>query len=352
MGWLGIICSCYKGSLKVGGMYIWELGVRLKSYERLQIQNMDVDIDFFKSIYNDDIIYHYTKASTAIDFILHNNQLRFNKARNSIDPIESSKARRATNYFGSEIDKNRSKQHYQEINGLHDLVDDLEERFNLICFCKNHMGEDFASKYYVSNFAGHEELFGFTKLRMWDQYADKFSGVCIAFSKEKILSLNSQKFDLIKDDVKYLPFQELLQKKIGDIQGNHLIHVGKEEYEKQLEQLAKESFFYKHIDYSGENEYRIGTLFEKDKCSLETIRDEIIIGRTMMLDISGCVAAIFVSSFANNRQKNDLLQYAYELNIEIIDMIWQHDSFKPWNYKKWIEFVNSIEHKKKESDKA
>ncbi len=308
---------------------------------------MNIDIDFFKSIYNDDIIYHYTKASTAIDFILHNNQLRFNKARKSIDPIESRKAERRTVYYDSEVYKHRIEQHFQDVNELHHLIDDLEERFNLICFCKNRMGEDFASEYYISPFEGHEELFGFTKLRMWDQYADKFSGVCFAFSKEKILALNSKKFDLIIDDVKYLPFQELLLKKIGGIQGNHLVNVGKEKYEEQLERLARESFFYKHVDYSGENEYRIGTLFHKDKCSLEIIRDEIFYDKTMMLDITGCVVAIFVSSFANDRQKNDLLEYAYKLNIEIIEMKWQHDSFKPQNYKRWIEFVKSIEHEKK-----
>ncbi len=308
---------------------------------------MNVDINFFKDIYNDDIIYHYTKASTAIDFILYNNQLRFNKARNSIDPIESRKAERRTVYYDAEVDKHKSEDHSQDVNELHNFLEDLEERFNLICFCKNRVGEDFASKYYVSPFEGHEELFGFTKLRMWDQYADEFSGVCIAFSKEKILSLNNEKFDLIEDDVKYLSFQELRLKKIDDIQGNHLVNVGKEKYEKQLQQSARESFFYKHFDYSGENEYRIGTFFDKAKCSIEIIRDEIIFDRTMMLDVSGCIVAIFVSSFANDRQKSDLLQYANRLNVNIIEMRWQHNSFKPWNYKEWIEFIKNTEYAKK-----
>jgi len=308
---------------------------------------MDIGINFFKSIYNDDIIYHYTKASTAIDFILYNNQLRFNGARKSIDPIESRKAERATVYYDSEVDKHRSEQHYLNVNELHAFADDMEKQFNQICFCQNRMGEDFASENYISNFEGHEELFGFTKLRMWDQYADKYSGVCIAFSKEKILSLNQKKFEIIENDVKYLTFQELLSKKIGDIQGNHLENVGIEKYKKQLEKLLIESFFCKHIDYAGESEYRIGTFFDKNKCSFETIRDEFVFDRTMMLDVSDCVVAIFVSSFANDRQKNDLLQYAYKLNVEIIEMRWQHDSFKPWNLKEWHEFVDRIEHEKK-----
>lgn len=307
--------------------------------------------NFFKKIYNDDIIYHYTKASTAIDFILYNNQLQFNQARKSVDPIESRKAERRTTYYGSEVGKPVSRQQHEDENELHVFVDNMEERFNQICFCKNRMGEDFASKNYISNFEGHEELFGFSKPRMWDQYADKFSGVCIAFSKEKILSSNRKRFEIIEGDVKYLTFHELSQKKIGNIQANHLINIGKEKYKQQLERLVKESFFYKHIDYSGETEYRIGTLFDKDKCSVQVIRGELFLNRTIMLDISNCVEAIFISSYANDKQKKDLLEYANKLNVEIIEMKWQHNSFDPVDYKWWIELVKSIEREKNEIDK-
>ncbi|MEB2775576.1 hypothetical protein SYJ56_09660 [Algoriphagus sp. D3-2-R+10] len=49
---------------------------------------IDIFIDFLKNIY-DGNTYHYTKASTAIDYILHNENLRFQQARKSNDPIES-----------------------------------------------------------------------------------------------------------------------------------------------------------------------------------------------------------------------------------------------------------------------
>jgi hypothetical protein len=72
---------------------------------------MDIDNSFLQSIYNEDTIYHYTKASTAIDFIFQTNELKFGHARKSNDPIESRKARRSTIYFGSEIKKSdRSQQ--------------------------------------------------------------------------------------------------------------------------------------------------------------------------------------------------------------------------------------------------
>lgn len=302
-----------------------------------------MNVDFFKSIYNDDIIYHYTKASTAIDYIFYNQQLRFSKTLSSSDPIESKKARRSTVYYGSEVSINQKRKHHKDINELHNMLDNLESQFNQICFCKNTLGSDFASEYYYSTFNGNEELFGFTKLRMWDQYADRFTGICIAFSKEKIISLNKEKFNLIVNDIEYLSFQKLSEKKIGDIQGNYLNKVGKEKYQYELEKLLIESFFCKHTDYSGENELRVGTFFDYEKCFPEIIRDEIILNQTMMLDITDCVRAIFVSSFANEKQKRDLLDYANKLNVEIIEMRWKHDSFEPRDYKKWIEFINNIQ---------
>ena len=306
---------------------------------------MEYNNNFFKEIYNDDIIYHYTKASTAIDYILYNNELKFNKARQSNDPIESKKPDRRTVYYDSEIDKPRTLQRHIDENELHNFVNDLEEQFSHICFCQNRMGEDFASQYYMSGFEGHEELFGFTKLRMWDQYADRFSGVCLALSKSKILSLNDEKFNLIEGEVKYLTFQDLLVNKVGDIQGNHLAKVGKEVYKQQLEKLVKDSFFCKHTDYSGEAEYRIGTLFDKTKCSLEIIRDEMVFDRTMMLDILNCMKAIFFSSFANKRQKNDLLEYANKLDVPIFEMQWKHDSFELRDYRWWIELIKDVQSK-------
>ena len=223
------------------------------------------------------------------------------------------------------------------------MLCNLESQFNQICFCKNTLGSEFASEYYYSSFNGNEELFGFTKLRMWDQYADRFTGICIAFSKEKITSLNKEKFNLIVNDIEYLSFQKLSEKKVGDIQGNYLNKVGKEKYQSELEKLLIKSFFCKHTDYSGENEFRVGTFFDYEKCYPEIIRDEIILNQTMMLDITDCVRAIFVSSFANEKQKRDLLDYANKLNVEIIEMRWKHDSFELRDYKKWIEFINNIQ---------
>lgn len=300
---------------------------------------MNVDINIFKNLYRDDIIYHYTKASTAIDYILYNHQLKFNNRKKSNDPIESNKIKRGIIISCTETKDQELKAQMSDYTDLHNFIDDLEKNFYQICFCKNNMGDDFANNNYFSNFKGHEELFGFTKLRMWDQYADKFTGVCIAFSKENILSKNNK---LIEGDVEYFSFHELSERKTGDIQGNYLQYFSKEEYKNQIEQIVKQSFFFKHTDYKGENEYRIGTMYDKKKCFTEKIRSELVFDESMMLDISECIKAVFVSSYANDRQKSDLLEYAIRLDIPLIEMSWQHNSFEPKDYKECMKFIKQL----------
>lgn len=298
-----------------------------------------MSIDFFKSIYNDDIIYHYTKASTAIDLILFNNQLKFATAKNSNDPIESSDARRVTvSYRCKEESDNKI---YKDAERLHKYIEKQESNFQQICFCKNVPGDSFASEFYYNQFTGNEELFGFAKPRMWDQYGDRYSGVCIAFSKEKILALNT-KLELIEQDIEYLTYRKLSVTKVGDVQHDHLFDKGFKSYRSQLETQIRKSFFVKHIDYCDENEYRIGTMYRKDKCTAERIEDKWVLNKTVMLDISDCIEAIFVSSYAHTNQKNDLLEYANPRDIPLIEMRWLHNTFECIDYKKELKFWKEI----------
>ncbi|MDO3695651.1 DUF2971 domain-containing protein [Wenyingzhuangia sp. chi5] len=290
-----------------------------------------MNIDLLNDLYDNDIIYHYTNASTAIDFILYNNQLKFNESRKSNDPIESSNPQRSTVYS---INQELSKEIMINANELDSFAYKLEKSFYQVCFCQNNMFEYYENKNSINSFKGNEELFGFTKPRMWDQYADKYTGVCIAFSKEKILSKNKS-LKLIEKNIEYLPFNELSLQKLGNFQGDYLIQVGKDVYEKKINEIILKSFFLKHIDYSGENEYRIGTLYNKEKCAVEKIKDKFIFDSTIMLDISKCIKSIFISSYANNKQKKDLHKYSKKMNIPLIEIFWNHNSFEARDYKEY-----------------
>jgi len=288
-----------------------------------------MDIESLKFLYNEDIIYHYTKANTAIDFILYNQHLKFSHRRESNDPIESRTADRVTMWTGPEVRKPISEKMDSDLEDLHESIISLENRFHQICFCKNQMGGVIANEKYRGDFEGNEEFFGFAKPRMWEQYADNYTGVCIAFSKNKILELNKD-LDLLKGNIKYLTYSKLSYKKLGDIYGNRLSKLDIEQYKKENEENVKISFFYKHKDYDGENEYRIGVLPNEDKFVCEVIRGELNFNKLKPLNVAGCIEAIFMSSYANNKQKMDLRKYANEnkLDIPIFELDWQYNSFR------------------------
>ena len=304
-----------------------------------------MSLNFFKKIYNEDIIYHYTKSSIAIDYILYNEQLKFGKRQNSIDPIESLKAQGGTSFTGKYIDSGIDEKFYKESNQLANRISDLENLFNQICFCKNDIGKDFASKNYVTQFKGNEEIFGFTKPRMWERYADNYTGVCIALSKKKMLEVNSKKYRLISKDIEYLKYLELNCRKVDTISGNYLFQAGFKKYIEEIEGIAESSFFCKHVDYIGENEFRIGVYYDKEKCIAEEIKGEFVFDRTMMLDIKSCIKAIFISSFANKKQKKTLLKYSEKLNVPIIEMSWKHNSFEPIDFKESEKLFETFDNK-------
>jgi len=289
------------------------------------------DVDFiFKNLYKEDIIYHYTKASTAIDHILFDKHLKFSHVRNSNDPIESKHADRIN--IGSRS-VNLEEVSMCDLSNLRDFIMKLENSIHQISFCKNEIGQNFASPNYHGQIEGNEEYFGFTKPRMWEQYADNYSGVCIAFSKQKLLALNNKNQELLEVDVEYVINSHLKFKKMGDISLDLLLERGFDEYKREAEKKIMNGLFYKHKDYVGENEYRIVSQFDKSRCIPVAVQGELEFDTTMGLNISDCIEAIFVSSYANYKQKNDLLEYANELKVPMIEMIWQYNSFKIRDYK-------------------
>ena len=154
--------------------------------------------------------------------------------------------------------------------------------------------------------------------------------------------LNKDKIKLFLGHIKYLSFEDISLKKIGNIQGNHLLNVGKEYYQEQLKEQIIDSLFIKHQDYSTENEFRIGTFFDKEKASVEFVRDEPIFYQSMMLEITDCVKAIFMSSFVNDKQKEELLNYSNKLNVDLIEIKWKYNSIELIDYKKNTEFYKQL----------
>lgn len=95
-----------------------------------------------------------------------------------------------------------------------------------ICSCKNVPEEEFKGRVIKP-----EEHYGFTKARMWDQYADSYRGVCIAFSKKELLKLHNG----LSGDVEYIRYDDLHVNGMS-IRLNSLVEMGYEAYSESINQ--------------------------------------------------------------------------------------------------------------------
>lgn len=231
--------------------------------------------DFYK---DNDTVYHYTTTETSLLYILKDMKLRLSLRSKSNDPIEN------TEYFFS-FNQDDLEKGTTEIKNLEDQAYQLYiESKNLInktkqlCFCKNNMTE---SNSFETIFP--MEKYGFAKTRMWEQYGDKYKGVCIAFSLrelKKIADINN----FHNRDIDYITYRELENKR-QSIAYNEIKHLGYENYKLSYIEYLKKYLFYKHKDYVNENEFRICSFNEEE---------------FDFLDIKSAIKGIIVSNIGLN----------------------------------------------------
>ncbi|MDO3695994.1 DUF2971 domain-containing protein [Wenyingzhuangia sp. chi5] len=192
------------------------------------------------------IVYHYTKTQTAFEHILHSNHLKLSIRKTSIDPIENIINPIITNY----ITENNSITN-EEQNEISEFVTRNLKNIRQVCFCKNDQNININNSQKIPY-----EYYGFMKPRMWDQYGDKYNGVCLAFDIEKLKKNNPE---IESNNIEYISYHDF-KKDIFSIEHSEVKEIGMEKYcEKILSNMKKYSFL-KHQDYSGENEYRFISL--------------------------------------------------------------------------------------------
>ncbi|HEA29756.1 MAG TPA: DUF2971 domain-containing protein [Leeuwenhoekiella sp.] len=252
-----------------------------------------------------DMIYHYCSLNTAIDYILkidknniekNNPELRLSTRGDSNDPIERIIPKISTAIAAiSEGDLKRiTDLTVEKTARLERSLKSQFEKARQVCFCKNRDKIETIDDY------------GFLKPRMWDQYANRYHGVCLAFSKRELLKI--EKINL-KDDLKYKIYQELEQYN-PQIDCNDVL----DDYEKAyqiLEKDANEWLFWKHKDYEGENEYRIYTFAES---------------KYDYINIENCLKGIIYPQEKHCKYFHKLLkEYVKNTDIKLFDITWGYN---------------------------
>lgn len=200
---------------------------------------------FLPGFESNDFLYHYCSLNTAKK-ILYTGKIRLSPRTESTDPVESTKP---FIHSGGVFQPDNEEIDVKDLIKTQNIIQRQVENTKQLCFCMNN--KDLFKK--DSNLQD-EEFYGCLKPRMWDQYSDKYKGVCLVFSLSALLE---QVNDFLHGCVNYQSYNELSQN-IYQIDINKLRKIGPEKYaELYFEEKVKSVLFRKHKDYVGENEYRL-----------------------------------------------------------------------------------------------
>lgn len=251
-----------------------------------------------KSLLESDSIFHYTTRISGLR-ILGSGNILLSERKNSNDPIESLRPSYNLSWSGSsdEHSDHIRKETEGFVENIYQKILNQISSTRQLCFCQNKLYDD-----------GSIKEFGFLKPRMWDNYGEKYMGVCLVFSKSKLVeTIQKHELHIIKSDVSYTSYWELRQNHFR-INLNEVLS-NPSEYETRLRSLMNKRLFSKHIDYQGENEFRLISFDE---------------GR-VYIPISNCLTGVIVS-FVGLSPGGDFKffkDYSTENSINLYHLNWE-----------------------------
>jgi len=260
-------------------------------------------MDYLEQFESEDILYHYTKTTTALEHILYKNKLRLSDRVKSNDPIENM-THRTTIEEGTDDCVSLKPSHYMKVfNEIHERM----RRLKQVCFCKNDLGDHFKDM-----FDKPYEFYGCIKPRMWEQYADNYNGVCLIFSKSELLKQLDGNYK--SGGIKYVTYNDLNEKE-NKIDSSELRESNYETCLEQVKEKIDRFIFHKHKDYKGENEYRICS--DSDKVP--------------NINIESALKGIIVSTKNSQFFKEQLCVYGTKLGIDVLRIDWRTNGVKVIN---------------------
>lgn len=211
-----------------------------------------------------DKLYHFTKTETAIRYILPKeivgkSQLRMSNIGSMNDPKENL-------MFISNIE--------ESINVPIEAYRNNFDSYVIANFIRN---ESYALCFTVDKVLDNKKIHGYNLQRMWAQYGDNCSGVCIVLDYESFIQANKhtiEKYNIMEGFVEYNHhnFFHIPTPLYGRSGNENRTLDSKclcehwEDFQKQ-DKFIKERFFKKNIDWEGESEYRF-LAFSKENSSI------------------------------------------------------------------------------------
>lgn len=263
-------------------------------------------IEGIELLESENIVYHYTRTQTAIEYILYNKSLKLSARKTSNDPIENN-----TPSIADYIYNNISASRADRDKVLQFILNKIKNSKQL-CLCQNNLDINIDDLTSIP-----DEYYGFLKPRMWEQYADNYNGICLAFDlnllKENNLGIYSKK-------IEYINYNRFFKNNIN-IDLTKLSETSVDRYCEEYLSVLMDISFRKHSDYSGENEYRFLSFNENET----------------FLNIENSLKAIIISERKISQfAKEWLKEYAGKNSIEVFFIDWTNTGV-------WLTTMKDIE---------
>lgn len=212
-------------------------------------------------------IFHFTKFSTALEYILPDRRLKFGSLLKTNDPKEykSYGFISKNGFFDDDSQIKKQLEWHQKISDL------LRENVKVLCFSTDY-------------FINAEPFDGYNLPRMWAQYGENHLGVCLDIDFDKLKEENKEfLFGCKTDKVSYLS-----RIKYPVINYDKIRELGMDEFIKEYRNAnINQLFFTKFIDWETEREFRILFVDENNKdrfLSIKKSLNRIILG----IDFNEC----------------------------------------------------------------
>ena len=206
------------------------------------------DLDNYNK--DDKFIYHYTNYNVAIENILNTNTLLFNKVKKMNDPLEFENFIHAASW-NDEIQKDEMFKLLRIGKESNNIV---KNKMKICCFCIDTDISEYIDYVHCINK-------GYSRSRMWSQYANGHRGVCFIFNRIKLIEILKRQYDDVFSGEIHYRNNLFNIFNFTDIDYETAKNMNPLEWVKRH---IPEYLFYKVDDYKSEQEYRMAVFSDDD----------------------------------------------------------------------------------------
>ena len=247
-------------------------------------------------------LYHYTSRETALEHILNNGKIRLNSFSELNDPRE---AKEWMFSMSSSIDN--SPEHNDFFDMQIKSTEYVKNRCKVLCMVQ----DDVRARINSPDYFFHR---GFSRPRMWAQYSNNHSGVCLIFERDSlektIRTELSTQGDIYFGEVEY----ENMHRDEVDafhLEYDTIVNSSLEQHlDAKVKQYYRQYFFTKLEDWSSENEWRC------------VLRGDNTIPEFVSIDNSLC--GIVIGGEFSRVYIPSITPFAEQYSVDIAQMHWRN----------------------------